>query len=64
MLGYKEERTVHIMDEETFYLKNKKIKLLLIDRLLEGEPPVSMKPLATCLLFFFLKLETSIAIQA
>jgi hypothetical protein len=28
------------MDEETFYLKNRKIKLLLIDRLLEGEPPV------------------------
>lgn len=40
-LGFKEERTVHIMAEESVYLKNKKIKLLSIDRLLEGEPPVS-----------------------
>lgn len=28
------------MAEESVYLKNKKIKLLSIDRLLEGEPPV------------------------
>lgn len=40
-IGFKEERTVHIMAEESVYLKNKKIKLLSIDRLLEGEPPVS-----------------------
>ncbi|KAL7327505.1 hypothetical protein PS15p_205925 [Mucor circinelloides] len=39
ILGFKEERTVHIMAEESVYLKNKKIKLLSIDRLLEGEPP-------------------------
>ncbi|KAI7902338.1 uncharacterized protein BX663DRAFT_435710 [Cokeromyces recurvatus] len=37
--GFEEERTVHIMAEESVYLKNKKIKLLLIDKLLEGEPP-------------------------
>ncbi|KAI8889021.1 hypothetical protein K501DRAFT_171836 [Backusella circina FSU 941] len=37
--GFKEERTVHIMAEETVYLKNKKIRILSIDRLLEGEPP-------------------------
>lgn len=41
IIGFKEERTVHIMAEESVYLKNKKIKLLSIDRLLEGEPPVS-----------------------
>ncbi|KAL9548606.1 hypothetical protein MBANPS3_005601 [Mucor bainieri] len=41
IIGFKEERTVHIMAEESVYLKNRKIKLLSIDRLLEGEPPVS-----------------------
>ncbi|KAI9484257.1 MAG: hypothetical protein EXX96DRAFT_633416, partial [Benjaminiella poitrasii] len=39
IMGFKEERTVHIMAEESVYLKNKKIKLLSIDRLLEGDPP-------------------------
>ncbi|KAI8087880.1 uncharacterized protein B0P05DRAFT_349226 [Gilbertella persicaria] len=39
ILGFKEERTVHIMEEETVYLKNKKIRLFSIDRLLEGDPP-------------------------
>ncbi|KAI8642869.1 hypothetical protein BD408DRAFT_465398 [Parasitella parasitica] len=39
IIGFKEERTVHIMDEESVYLKNKKIKVLSIDRLLEGDPP-------------------------
>lgn len=41
IVGFKEERTVHIMAEEAVYLRNKKIRLLSIDRLLEGEPPVS-----------------------
>ena len=41
IVGFKEERTVHIMAEESVYLKKKKIRLLSIDRLLEGEPPVS-----------------------
>lgn len=40
-IGFKEERTVHILSEESVYLKSKKIRLLSIDRLLEGEPPVS-----------------------
>lgn len=40
MTGFREERTVHILSEESVYLKNKKIRLLSIDRLLEGEPPV------------------------
>ncbi|CAO3627415.1 unnamed protein product [Mucor hiemalis] len=39
VLGFKEERTVHILSEESVYLKSKKIRLLSIDRLLEGEPP-------------------------
>lgn len=39
--GFKEVRTVHIMDEEVSYKRNNKIRILLIDRLLEGEPPVS-----------------------
>lgn len=39
VLGFREERTVHILSEESVYLKNKKIRLLSIDRLLEGEPP-------------------------
>ncbi|KAI7895603.1 uncharacterized protein EV154DRAFT_413065 [Mucor mucedo] len=39
IVGFKEERTVHIMAEEAVYLRNKKIRLLSIDRLLEGEPP-------------------------
>lgn len=30
------------MAEETVYLKTKKIRLLSIDRLLEGEAPVSL----------------------
>ncbi|KAI9256285.1 hypothetical protein EDC94DRAFT_565250 [Helicostylum pulchrum] len=37
--GFKEVRTVHIMDEEVSYKRNNKIRILLIDRLLEGEPP-------------------------
>lgn len=41
IVGFKEERTVHIMAEEAVYLRNKKIRLLSIDRLLEGDPPVS-----------------------
>jgi hypothetical protein len=41
VIGFKEERTVHIMAEDLFYIKQKKFKLFLIDRLLEGEPPVS-----------------------
>ncbi|KAI8976969.1 hypothetical protein BDB01DRAFT_852928 [Pilobolus umbonatus] len=37
--GFKEVRTVNILSEESVYIRNKKIRLLLINRLLEGEPP-------------------------
>ncbi|KAI8331644.1 hypothetical protein BD560DRAFT_55776 [Blakeslea trispora] len=38
IFGFKEQRTVNIMAEETVYLKKKKIRLISIDRLLEGNP--------------------------
>ncbi|KAG0738779.1 hypothetical protein G6F64_011493 [Rhizopus arrhizus] len=37
--GYKEKRTVHILAEETVYLGKYRIRVCLIDRLLEGEAP-------------------------
>ncbi|KAI8981881.1 hypothetical protein BDF20DRAFT_912109 [Mycotypha africana] len=37
--GYQKEKMVHVLAEETVSYKHKKIKLYLIDQLLEGETP-------------------------
>lgn len=41
-IGYKEKRTVRIMAEEMVYVGRKKIVVYSIDKLLEGEVPVSV----------------------
>ncbi|KAI8884535.1 hypothetical protein K501DRAFT_181955 [Backusella circina FSU 941] len=40
--GFKEKRTVHIIAEETYYLNTKRIRILSIDRLLQGEAAASV----------------------
>ncbi|KAG0163292.1 hypothetical protein DFQ30_000401, partial [Apophysomyces sp. BC1015] len=36
---FKEPRTVHVMAEEWVYISSKKIRVFMIERSLEGEPP-------------------------
>ncbi|KAI9499449.1 hypothetical protein BDB00DRAFT_752895 [Zychaea mexicana] len=42
--GFKEPRTLHVMAEELVYIGRKKIRVLMIERPLEGEAPVWLHP--------------------
>ncbi|KAI9275677.1 hypothetical protein BDA99DRAFT_431388 [Phascolomyces articulosus] len=42
--GFKEPRTLHVMAEEWVYIGRKKIRVLMIERPLEGEAPLQQQP--------------------